>query len=126
MQRLKCAKPATWQGEPASVSECFGGQLGNWHTQFVINAQLIGSDCAVFGNIRSRTALDLCRQLLAAGADPKSTLLCYRGDQVALRIRTIGEGAKLAIREDGLRVVPWKAFSQRDVSPPMRQIEKAV
>ena len=86
-----------------------------------------GSDFAVVGDgIEARTALDLCRQLLAAGANPDAAFICYRGDQVALRIRSVGEGAKLTIREDGLRVVAWRAFSERDVSPPMRQNNEVV
>lgn len=126
MRDTKCAKPATWQGEPASSLELLAGPLDALHTPTVVKAQLIGSDRVVVDDIEARTALDLCRKLLAAGADPDAALVCYRGNQVALRIHTIGEGAKLAIREDGLRVVQWKAFSNRDVSPPMRQIEKAV
>jgi hypothetical protein len=126
MHGSKWEKPATACGEPASRIERFGGLLNNSNTPNVIAAQLFGSDVAVAGNIKARNALDLCRDLLALGADPNAALLCYRGNQLVLRIRAIGEGAKLTVREDGLRVVPWKAFSRRDVSPPMRQNDGAV
>jgi hypothetical protein len=43
--------------------------------------------------------LTLCRQLLAAGLDPDQALEVYRGTTLALRVRSIGEGAKLTVRE---------------------------
>lgn len=125
MHQPDAAKPATANGAPASNVEQLGGPLDTLHILAEIPAQLFGSDCAVVGDIKARNALDLCRELIAAGAHPDAALLCYRGDQVALRIRTIGEGAKLTIREDGLRVVAWRPFSHRDVSPPMRKNDAA-
>lgn len=122
----KCEKPATAQGEPASGLELLAGGLDTLHTPTVINAQLIGSDRAVVDNIKARSALDLCRALIAAGVNRDAALVCYRGDRIALRIRRIDEGAKLTIREDGLRVVQWKAFSGGDLSPFMRQNDEVV
>jgi hypothetical protein len=52
------------------------------------------------GNDRSKgirgghaPVLGLCRALLEAGYDPRRPLRAYRGDTVALKIRSIGEGA---------------------------------
>jgi hypothetical protein len=125
MRPSETTKPATASGEPALDVEQLGGPLDTQLTPSVVNAQLVGTG-AVLGKIKAANALDLCRALVSAGFDPNAALVCHRGNKVALRIRTIGEGAKLTIREDGLRVVPWKAFSHRDVAAPMRQIEKAV
>jgi len=121
MQDLKWKKPATACDEPASNLEQLGGPLGIFHTPTQITAQLVGNDIAVADNITANGALDLCRRLLTAGAKPNAELICYRGEQIALRVRSIGAGAKLTVREDGLRVVPWKAFSRRAAASPIRQ-----
>jgi hypothetical protein len=93
----------------------------------VIIAELIGNDRAQAGNIvaRSRSPVfALCRELLAAGANPNSKLECFRGSVLALTVKTIGIGATLTIEENatrGPRVARWKAFSRADVEPPVRQ-----
>jgi hypothetical protein len=46
--------------------------------------------------------LGLCRALVAAGHDPQLPLHAYRGDVLALRVRSIGEGAQLAVAGDGV------------------------
>lgn len=90
-----------------------------------ISCTLIGSNTAQAADIVARghsPVFDLCRKLVAAGHDPASPMECYRGDMLCLRIRTIGEGAKLTIREtatDGPRVVRWKAFPSRAVKAPV-------
>jgi hypothetical protein len=89
-----------------------------------ITARLIGSGTATANGIEAPGVFDLCRRLLAAGADPAASLVCWRGNIVALRITSIGAGAKYTIREtsnDGPRVVRWKPFQPRDVSAAMRQ-----
>jgi hypothetical protein len=43
--------------------------------------------------------LELCRKLVRAGYDPGRPLEVYRGDVLCLRVRSIGEGAKLFIDE---------------------------
>jgi hypothetical protein len=90
---------------------------------------LVGNDGAIAGDIMARGPLDICRRLLAAGADPAAELLCYRNGQIALRIRSIGDGAKLIVREtatDGPRFVTWKAFPRRAVEAPVRLNGKPV
>ena len=44
--------------------------------------------------------LDLCRELVAAGLHPTSPLEAWRGDTLSLRVRSIGEGARLAVEDD--------------------------
>jgi hypothetical protein len=92
----------------------------------IITATLIGNDTAQAGDITCRDkspVFALCRALLAAGADPNSKLKCFRGDVLALTVKTIGIGARFTIKENekvGPRVVPYEAFSRDRVEPPMR------
>ena len=48
-----------------------------------------------------RSALDYCRKLISEGVNPKTPLRVYRGDMLALKVRSIGEGAELIA--DGTR-----------------------
>jgi hypothetical protein len=45
--------------------------------------------------------LALCRALVAAGFDPGEPLEAYRGDMLCLKVRTIGEGARLVVNGKG-------------------------
>jgi hypothetical protein len=45
-------------------------------------------------------ALDLCRLLVADGHDPSTPLHVNRDGVLALRIRSIGEGAQLCVEDD--------------------------
>jgi hypothetical protein len=113
-------KPATAlvHGEPASKIEQLGGPLSIPHTSHTANVQevrcdLVGSDKAIAGEIMANGAFDLCRRLLAAGADPAAELVCYRNGRLALRIKSIGAGARLTVREtskDGPRFATWRPF----------------
>lgn len=96
--------------------------------QTPIRATLIGSNrCEALG-ITARgyaPALDLCRALVNAGHDPRRPLHAYRGETLAIQICSIGEGARLTVREDrcGPRFVPWEPFLRR-VRPKMREKEE--
>jgi hypothetical protein len=107
-------KPATAScSEPASSFEQLGGPLGISNTPSVIVAQLVGSDFAIVGEIKAHGALNLCRQLLGAGADPDAELHCYRDGMIALRIKSVGAGAKLTVHETasgGPRFATWRPF----------------
>jgi hypothetical protein len=86
--------------------------------QIPIHATLIGSNCCEALGITARgyaPVLDLCRALVAAGHDPRRPLHAYRGDVLALKVRSIGEGARLTVREDraGPRFVAWEPFPRR-------------
>ena len=68
-----------------------------------ICAELIGSDtCAALGlTVKSGApVLVLCRKLIEAGHDPDTPLEAYRGDTLCLRVRSIGEAARLRMDTD--------------------------
>jgi hypothetical protein len=54
----------------------------------------------------------LCRRLVEAGHDPATPLEAYRGDSLALKVRSIGEAAGLTVRETewGPRLAPYQPF----------------
>ena len=55
--------------------------------------------------------LKMCRALVAAGYDPKRPLHAFRGDTLALRVRSLGEGAALTMDEHhGPCFARWKPF----------------
>jgi hypothetical protein len=43
----------------------------------------------------------MCRALVAAGYDPSRPLHVYRGAALALKVRSIGEGARLRVSAHG-------------------------
>ena len=62
--------------------------------------------------------LALCRKLVAAGYDPALPLYAYRGDTLALKVRSIGEGAQITVGDNksgtpGFR--RWQDDQERDV-----------
>ena len=70
-----------------------------------IRAALIGSHrCEAEGISVCAAApvLALCRKLVSAGHDPRRPLHAYRGNVLALQVRSIGEGMQLAIAGDGV------------------------
>jgi hypothetical protein len=70
-----------------------------------ICAVIVGTDrCDALGHkVRAAApVLALCRELIEAGHDPGRSLDVYRGDVLALRVRSIGEVAGLSIRGDGV------------------------
>jgi hypothetical protein len=68
-------------------------------TQAAIRAELIGSDCCSALGMIARGAttpvLTLCRLLVEAGHNPATPLEVWRGSTLCLRIRCIGEAARL-------------------------------
>jgi hypothetical protein len=91
-----------------------------------IRAALIGSDrCEAEGISVCAAApvLAMCRKLVAAGHDQRRPLHAYRGNVLALRVRSIGEGAELAIAGDGVgfrrRKEPAAASRCDFASPPV-------
>lgn len=55
--------------------------------------------------------LDLCRQLVAAGHNPAEPAQVYRGQTLALHIRSIGEATGLTVKEDPrTRFAPYVPF----------------
>ena len=88
----------------------------------VIRAELIGSDvckAAAFTASGPVPVLALCRELLAAGFDPGQPLQVYRGDKVALYVRSIGQGARLTVKDDRLgrpRFARWQDRGASDAA----------
>lgn len=101
-------KPATAQGEPASELDQRDGTVGSTHTPFLITSQpicaeLVGSGICRAAGLTARSAapvLAICRALIAAGHDPDTPLEARRAHVLALQIRSIGEGAQLAVEDD--------------------------
>ena len=91
----------------------------------VIPAELTGSDTCTSAGITAQghaPVLALCRALLAQGLDPDAALTVYRNGAEALRIRRIGEAAKLTVRDDdrGPRFRRWEPSQSRAEAAPMR------
>jgi hypothetical protein len=93
-------------------------RLAKHSAQVPIRATLVGSKrCEALGLTGHGYApvLTLCRALGAAGHDPRRPLHAYREDVLALKVRSIGEGAKLIVKEDRARprFVKWEPFPRR-------------
>jgi len=94
-------------------------------------AELFGSKAARSSGILvtgNAPVLALCRALIDAGHDPAMPLEAYRGDTLCLRVRSIGEGAKLTVKDgpDGKpRFATFRPFSDGHEScggrPPVEQ-----
>jgi hypothetical protein len=77
----------------------------------------------------SAPVMAMCRELVAAGFDPGRPLEAYRGDVLALRVRSIGEGAGLTVEDNrfGTPVLRrWKARQGMVAALPVRPIAEAV
>jgi hypothetical protein len=93
-----------------------------------LTAKLIGSrrcDCESYGicTVGHAPVLALCRELIAAGANPDMSLAIYRGEVLALRIRSIGEAAELVV-EDSQNGCPRFRLvrpARRGAASPMRK-----
>jgi hypothetical protein len=86
----------------------------------VIEAELTDStECSARGlTVRGPApVLALCRGLLGAGYDPRRPLHLYRGQVLVLKVRSIGEGAKLTVTDTHgrprLRRMPPKIGGRR-------------
>src|SRR4051812_11933379 len=93
------------------------------NTQTIV-VQIIGHDTASGEGltVRARSpVLALCRKLVAAGYDPATPLQAYRGPTLCLGVRTIGEGAKMTVRESGGDGRPRFATLNGDVGSLARQ-----
>jgi hypothetical protein len=68
-----------------------------------IRAEISGNTCSALGVTARGSApiLALCRKLIEAGHDPATPLDAYRGDTLCLKVRSIGEGARLRVSSDG-------------------------
>jgi hypothetical protein len=92
-----------------------------------IRADLIGQNQATARGVtvsgRNAPVLALCRALIGAGHDSDSPLEAYRGSTLCLRVRSIGEGAALTVKDgrDGKpRFARFHPFPDGDESYPGR------
>jgi hypothetical protein len=89
-----------------------------------IRAEIHGDDrCAAEGItvVAGAPVLGICRKLIEAGYDPATPLEAWRGDVLALRVRSIGDAAALTVDEhNGTCFAKWKPFCHTAVSPRMR------
>jgi hypothetical protein len=87
-------------------------------------AELIGDACSALGiTVRgSAPVLKLCRRLLEIGRDPTTPLRVFRGETLALRVRSIGEGAGLELNGDGTGFRPRR---QPDAASPVGESASA-
>ena len=93
---------------------------------------MIGSDTCTAAGItvpRYAPVLVLCRRLMAAGMRPDPRWTCWRGSTVATRIRSIGEAAKLTVKEDRHGTPVFRRTENRPggvaTAPPMRRKGRA-
>jgi hypothetical protein len=85
----------------------------------VIRGELTGSStcsAAGFTATSGTPVLVLCRELVAAGFYPDQPLEVYRGDTLALRIRSIGEAAALELNGEA---TGFRSRRQPDAAPPV-------
>jgi len=104
---------------PKSEKQRCGAAVG------AIVATLSGSDTASAEGISVSSpspVLALCRKLIAYGFDPAIPIHVFRGDTLALTVRSIGEGARLEIRGDG---VGFRRLPKLGAGPPMRRPGRA-
>jgi len=93
-----------------------------------IRAQLSGDDtCSALGlTVKSDSpVLALCRKLVDAGYDATTPLEVYRGDTLALRVKSIGRGAELRVATNSSGRPVFKRQETRAAAPPMRPFEEA-
>src|SRR5262245_39791864 len=65
-----------------------------------LRAVIIGSNQAEANGVTAHghaPVLALCRALIEAGHDPNTPLEAYRGTTLCLKVRSIGEGARLTV-----------------------------
>ena len=90
-----------------------------------IDAELSKDDiCSAFGiTVKSPSpVLSLCRKLVALGHDPSTPLDAWRGDVLCLRIRSIGEAARLEVNGEG---TGFRRATKPAPAPPMRSLLEA-
>jgi len=90
-----------------------------------IVATLSGSDtCTALGLTAqsSSPVLPLCCRLVDAGHDPATPMHAYRGDTLALIVRSIGEAIRLRIGSHG---AGFEADPECGARPPMRRPGRA-
>jgi hypothetical protein len=93
-----------------------------------IRAELHGHDtCTAIGiTVQSFSpVLEMCRRLVAAGHDPDRPMHVYRGNALALKVRSLGEARNLEVNAKGtgfsprsVRIAPSVRFSDQPDPKP--------
>jgi hypothetical protein len=107
----KAARPApAVTGCGPQVIDLLGGRINPARhiqpKQEHVIAELVGDDSCRCQEIDAAVTanapvLAMCRQLLATGIDPDTALCVYRQGKLALRVRSIREGARLTVKTAG-------------------------
>jgi hypothetical protein len=90
------------------------------NAQAPVCAELLGSDTCKAAGVTARgpsPVLALCRELIGAGFDPSRQLHVYRGETACLRVRSIGEAARLEINSKCTGFVKRPSGAVRTASP---------
>ena len=90
----------------------------------IIRAELRGGDQATALGLVVRSPspiIGLCRELIARGFDPDLPLHPYRGDTLALIVRSIGQAANLEIDGHG---TGFRPAHKGGPASPMRQTRR--
>jgi hypothetical protein len=135
MSETEARSPVAGETRGASKSDGFGRRVVSptslsQNFKQAIRAELIGSNaCSALG-ITARghaPVLALCQLLIEAGHDPNRPLLAYRGDTLCLRVRSIAEGAALAVEDDRRGTPRFRRRRARGdgAAPYVAQIRKA-
>jgi hypothetical protein len=111
MTSRKAARPApAVTGREPQLIDLLGGKINPARNiqpkQEHVIAELVGDDscrCQELGAAVTANApvLAMCRQLLATGIDPDTALGVYRRGVLALKVRSIREGARLTVKTAG-------------------------
>jgi hypothetical protein len=95
------AFPSNWHFDDAAEDS-----HSQKNEQGLIVATLHGDDICTARGITARSStpvLQICRRLIAVGHDQATPLHAYRGDVLCLRIRSIGEAARLEVSRTGFK-----------------------
>jgi hypothetical protein len=92
-----------------------------------IRAQLAGDICTALGLTAKSDSpiLALCHKLVDAGHDPATPLAAYRGDTLALRVKSIGQGAQLRVTADNAGSPVFKRQETAARASLVSQIDEA-
>lgn len=99
--------------------------------QVSLRADLVGNNCTAAGLTASGRApvLALARLLIVTGHHPTTQLEVFRGDVLALRVRSIDEAADLTVEDDWNgrpRFRRWRMQRQgRGTAPPVHRTKGA-
>jgi hypothetical protein len=128
MSARKGAGLADRADDPEAQGDAFGERAPDSlsrNSSQVIIATLTGSDeCSALGITAgaSSPVIELCKMLIEAGHDPRTSLHVFRGPLEALRVRSIGEAAGLRVSTKGTGFVRLPAVT---TAPLVRQNELA-